>query len=188
MKLNLLVIVGIMTMILCAGTASASDFGFTSEPVTDAYYDRWYDYEVTQTADDNLSLVLGPDWLGIVDDSVMGVPKESDCGIYDISLSLSRDGTVVYQNYTLTVSKPPPAVSLDLVVYFIAMIILFVLNVLGAVYKQVRILTLYGIFGIAIMAVPTALAFIEYGPLALILILINIVVPVMSTVNNMKGR
>ena len=147
-----------------------------------------YDYEVTQTYWDSLSISEGPYWLNIYDGHIKGIPGENETGLYNISLALTWNDMITYQNYTLIVCPAEEFVTFEFLMYFSAMLILLAINIIGACVPQVRILTLFGIFGIAILCVPTALVMIDYGPIALILILVNIMVPVMSTVNNIKDR
>ena len=177
----------IFVVVLCVGNVAASDPPeFTSTPITEAYIGELYEYEVEQTDDDNLSLDISPYWILLIGNSVIGVPQENNSGIYAISLSLTRDSTVIYQNYTIAVNNTPPIVSLNFIMFFTAMILLVILNIIGILFSRVKILTLYCMFGIVILAVPTAIALREYGSIALILILINIVLPVSATANNLR--
>jgi len=147
-----------------------------------------YDYEVTQTYWDTLVIVDAPYWLDIYDGHIKGIPGDNETGLYNISLALTWNDMTVYQNYTLIVCPEDAFVTFEFLMYFAAMLILLVINIVGAVVPQVRILTLIGIAGIAILCVPTALVMIDYGYIALVLILVNIIVPVMSTVDNIKDK
>ena len=161
---------------------------FTSRPIINAYRGEIYEYVITQTYWDDLEIIDGPYWLYSTDHTLEGVPYANQTGIFYVSIALTWNDMITYQNFTLYVSEETPWMPFDFFMYFSAMLILLAINIIGACVPQVRILTLFGIFGIAILCVPTALVMWEYGPIALILILVNVMVPVMSTVNNIKDK
>ena len=161
---------------------------FTSRPVINAYRGEIYEYVITQTYWDDLEIIDGPYWLYSTDHTLEGVPYANQTGIFYVSIALTWNDMITYQNFTLYVSEETPWMPFDFFMYFSAMLILLAINIIGACVPQVRILTLFGIFGIAVLCVPTALVMIDYGPIALILILVNVMVPVMSTVNNIKDK
>jgi hypothetical protein len=78
---------------------------FTSTPEAQANILEVYNLTVTQAYWDALSYD-GPAFLALYGDRLMGVPQESDAGIYNISLALVWNDMTVYQNWTLIVDYP----------------------------------------------------------------------------------
>lgn len=76
---------------------------FTSEGWPHACPLTLYEYTPTQTYWDTLDLVDPPYWLHLIDGVVTGVPNDNDTGLYEITLTLTWNDMVTYQNYTLIV-------------------------------------------------------------------------------------
>jgi hypothetical protein len=97
---------------------------FTSSPTLDAVPLEVYNYTISQGYWDTLALVDGPAWLSLYGTELKGVPTEADAGPVDVSLSLTWNGVVTYQNYTLWVSVPSVSVSTTLILEVVLAIIL----------------------------------------------------------------
>ena len=110
---------------------------FTSSPTLDAVPLEVYNYTITQGYWDTLALVDGPAWLSLYGTELKGVPTETDVGPVDVSLSLTWNGVVTYQNYTLWVSVPSVSVSTTLILEVVlAMIMGIAFMVIGFWQKE----------------------------------------------------
>jgi len=110
---------------------------FTSSPTLDAVPLEVYNYTITQGYWDTLALVDGPAWLSLYGTELKGVPTETDAGPVDVSLSLTWNGVVTYQNYTLWVSVPSVSVSTTLILEVVlAMIMGIAFMVIGFWQKE----------------------------------------------------
>lgn len=67
-------------------------------------------------------------------------------------------------------------ISDSLLIYFMFQIVILIINILG--FTKIPMLFFFGIIGTIILAIPTIQAFGEYYPMAVLLILINISLPV----------
>lgn len=97
---------------------------FTSVPTLDAVPLEVYNYTISQGYWDTLALVDGPAWLSLYGTELKGVPIEADAGPVDVSLSLTWNGVVTYQNFTLWVSVPSVSVSTTLILEVVMSLIL----------------------------------------------------------------
>ena len=79
---------------------------FTSTPWLKGCPLAVYEYEITQTYWDTLTINEAPYWLDIYDGVLKGIPGDNETGIYSISLMLVWNDMTVYQNYTLIVCSP----------------------------------------------------------------------------------
>jgi len=110
---------------------------FTSSPTLDAVPLEVYNYTISQGYWDTLALVDGPAWLSLYGTELKGVPTETDAGPVDVSLSLTWNGVVTYQNYTLWVSVPSVSVSTTLILEVVlAMIMGIAFMVIGFWQKE----------------------------------------------------
>ena len=131
---------------------------FTSIPWVKACPLTLYEYAITQTYWDTLALDSAPYWLNIYDGVLKGIPGENETGIYNISLTLTWNDMVVYQNFTLVVCaeeiSPYQFASFEL-----AIALCFCFGIMLAGFKERMLLILAGLVwmvcGIAI--------FIDYG-------------------------
>ena len=160
---------------------------FTSTPELNLNIGEIWEYTIEQTYWDTVGHGSLPGWLIYETSTETFRAMPNATGSFLISVELTWNDMTTYQNFTIVVASEVPIWESEFAVYLIAMLILLTINILGAVLTQIRILTFVGLIGIAILCVPTALAFISYGPLALVLILANVMIPVMSTMNNIKG-
>lgn len=166
------------------GTVTGADLiqpppAFTSSPVGTIEIWEYYEYPVTWAYWDSFSVVDCPSWMYYSDGAMVGTAGELDIGVHNVSLLLTWADMTTYQNFTVMVEGEGPYMEFDFFIYFIAMIILLATNIIG--YVRIPILCLFGIFGVAILCVPTILAFGDYYWFALVLILMNIMVPIMAT-------
>jgi hypothetical protein len=68
--------------------------------------------------------VDGPAWLSVYGTELKGVPTETDAGPVNVSLSLTWNGVVTYQNFTVWVSYPVVSTSTTLVLEVVMSLIL----------------------------------------------------------------
>ena len=119
---------------------------FTTSYLDDAYYHEWYEYEISQLYWDDLALVDGPDWLSLIGTTLIGVPGETDTGVVEVSLSLTWNDMVTYQNWTLYVGYPVISESTNTVLgIVIAMVLGFGLIAVGGLVKEPIFYLLSGI-------------------------------------------
>ena len=131
---------------------------FTSIPWVKACPLTLYEYDVTQLYWDELAIDSAPYWLNIYDGVLKGIPGENETGIYNISLTLTWNDMVTYQNFTLVVCaeaiSPYQFASFEL-----AIALCFCFGIMLAGFKERMLLILAGLVwmvcGIAI--------FIDYG-------------------------
>ena len=71
------------------------------------------------------------------------------------------------------------------VIYLLFQMIILVVNVLG--FTKIPALSIFGIIGTLIIAVPTINAFDEYYPFALVLLLMNTALPIFALSRNMRN-
>ena len=118
---------------------------FTSVPWVKACPLLLYDYEVTQTYWDELAIVDAPYWLNVYDGHIKGIPSENETGLYAISLSLTWNDMIVYQNFTLVVCAP--AISdYELTLFGVVLSIALGLGllVIGQTYKMPHLVVFSG--------------------------------------------
>lgn len=72
-----------------------------------------------------------------------------------------------------------------LLMYLLGQIILLIVNLLG---MKMPLMAFIGIVGSIILVTPTIESFEEYYPVALILILVNIILPTMAIFGYQKNR
>jgi hypothetical protein len=65
-----------------------------------------------------------------------------------------------------------------ILIYFIAQLILFVINYFG--YSRLPLLSIFGLIGAIILAIPTIQSMGEYYFIGLLFIIINILLPIMG--------
>jgi hypothetical protein len=97
---------------------------FTSVPTLDAVPLEVYNYTISQGYWDTLALVDGPAWLSLYGTELKGVPTETDAGPVNVSLSLTWNGVVTYQNFTVWVSYPVVSTSTTLILEVVMSLIL----------------------------------------------------------------
>lgn len=73
----------------------------------------------------------------------------------------------------------------SLLMYLLFQLILLVVSVIG--YKRIPFLLFMTIMGSIVIAVPTVTAFGEYYPMAIVLILINLMFPVIGLTRAVKS-
>ena len=79
---------------------------FTSVPWVKGCPLELYEYDITQLYWDELAIDSAPYWLNLYDGSLKGIPGENETGIYTISLTLTWNDMITYQNFTLVVCAP----------------------------------------------------------------------------------
>ncbi|OGN87475.1 MAG: hypothetical protein A2Z74_04715 [Chloroflexi bacterium RBG_13_46_9] len=151
---------------------------FTSTPETTLYVGSVWTYTWTQEYWDEFTYSTLPGWMIYEADTHTFRAMPNATGFSTLSLSLTWENMTTYQNITLLVEPSEPYISFDFFIYFAAMLILLVTNIVG--YVRIPILCYFGIVGVAILCVPTILAFGEYYWLAIVLILMNVMVPIMA--------
>ena len=125
---------------------------FTSTPDTGAVILQLYEYQVTQSYWDTLTFVDYPDWLIVLNSTLLtGVPLLEDAGIWWVNISLEWEGTVTWQNFTVAVTAETSAVSeWDLVI--VGVLIHLVLGIglftLGEVRKNPALIFLAGLLSL----------------------------------------
>ena len=118
---------------------------FASWPDANANILEVYNLTVTQSYWDALAYD-GPGFLALYGDRLMGVPQESDAGIYNISLSLTWNDMTTYRNWTLVV--PVPVISdMDLTVVgiIISLVMGFGCLVVGLIFKYPHFILFSGL-------------------------------------------
>ncbi|MBN2664236.1 MAG: endonuclease [Bacteroidales bacterium] len=94
---------------------------FTSSPVVEAVEDVLYTYNIsynTNSENETLTCTQKPDWLNFSANAanntgvLSGTASSADIGTHSVELTLSEDGTIVTQNFTITVSAYQAIVSI----------------------------------------------------------------------------
>lgn len=124
------------------------------EPLPEFTNDGWphacpmelYEHTPTQLYWDTLDLVDPPYWLHLIDGVVTGVPNDNDTGLYEITLTLTWNDMVTYQNYTLIVC-PELLSEADITMLGVGLSIVlgFGLIVIGFAYKMPHLIVFSGL-------------------------------------------
>jgi len=159
---------------------------FTSTAVLHACPGELYEYDVTQTYWDTLSIHSGPYWLYLDDGDIIGVPNENDTGIHFISLKLSWNDMETYQNYTLVVCGEALSEVDIFYIFFAFQLILFVIGLIG--YFRLPFLLIFTVLATFAIAIPTIIYFGDLFVIAFILIMMNMMVGTMGLLKVRRKR
>ena len=131
---------------------------FTSTPWPNACPLRLYESPITQTYWDDLAINDAPYWMVLVDEVLTGIPGENDTGVFSVSLILTWNDMVTYQNFTLVVCSEGIS-EYQFASFELAIALCFCFGIMLAGFKERMLLILAGLVwmvcGIAI--------FIDYG-------------------------
>ena len=74
----------------------------------------------------------------------------------------------------------------SIILYLLFMLIMLMINIIG--YTKIPFVSLIGLLGTVILAVPTVVAFGDHYTFALILLLLNTMIPVISIISSARGK
>lgn len=151
---------------------------FTRIIVPNACPLRLYESPIEQKYWDEITLVNAPYWMYLEGNELKGIPGSNDTGIFPVSVSLTWNDMVVYQNISLVVCTDVLTDVQIFYVFLLFQIILFVIGLIG--YFKLPWLLILTILGTIVIAVPTMIVFGELYMIAFILIVINMVLGAMG--------
>ena len=164
------------------------------EPLPEFTNDGWphacpmslYEHTPTQKYWDLLEINSGPYWLHLIDNELVGLPNENDTGVYYISLTLTWNDMITYQNYTLIVCPETLSDKDIFYIMFAFQLILFVIGLIG--YFRLPFLLIFTVMATFVVAVPTIIYFGDLYIIAFILIMMNMMVGVMGLLKVRRKR
>lgn len=141
------------TRVVNSGTYAGGEFieplpEFTTTPTLDLYVGSTWEYTWDQTYWDSFSYETLPGWMIYEDDTRTFKAMPNATGFFEISLSLTWNDMVVYQNFTIFVSYTPVAESpwfTTVLGVVLSLVIGFGLLTVGMVFKMPYLVVFAGL-------------------------------------------
>jgi len=181
------------TRVVNSGTYSGGEFieplpEFTTTPDENAYVGSVWLYTWDQVYWDSFAVESMPGWMIYETDTHTFKAMPNATGFFEFSISLTWENMTTYQNITILVGPEEPFMSFDFLICFVILMTLLTLGIISLAVSRLRIIGLFVVFGVAIMAIPIILAFGDYYWIAVLFLLAALVVSVQSARGNAKGE